>query len=186
MNMKAFREFEKPDENVLQHARIVWDHLKERSGARLARDTHDKSSPWCMAMNPPRNFFQKLTGRKPARPVIDNALMRRFFWESGLWRFREALISVFADRDLRLASSPFQTTHPIATSVDRFPDAAQRNHRFLLDIIGFLPFTISCTLSLEFPCFTSTSMASHYLNCCRRNIFEFIIFGENKIITPFP
>ena len=84
------REIERPDEDVLRHVRRIWDHLKERSGPGLSKDTHDKDSPWHMAMNPPRDFFQRLTGWKPVHPVIEDALIRRFCWESGLWRFREA------------------------------------------------------------------------------------------------
>ena len=64
------REIERPDEDVLRHVRRIWDHLKERSGPGLSKDTHDKDSPWHMAMNPPRDFLQKLTGWKPVRPVI--------------------------------------------------------------------------------------------------------------------
>ena len=64
------REIEKPGEDVLQHVRKVWNHLKERSGPGLAQDTHDKDSPWHMAMNPPRDFFQKFIGWRPVRPVI--------------------------------------------------------------------------------------------------------------------
>ena len=89
-DVEILREIEKPGEDVLRHVRIVWDHLKERSGPGLAKDTHDKDSPWYMAMNPPRDFFQKLIGWRPVRPVIEDALIRRFCWESGLWRFREA------------------------------------------------------------------------------------------------
>ena len=88
-DVRILREIEKPGEDVLQRVRIVWDHLKERSGPGLAIDTHDKDSPWHMAMNPPRDFFQKLIGWRPVRPVIEDALIRRFCWESGLWRFRE-------------------------------------------------------------------------------------------------
>ena len=88
-DVRILREIEKPGEDVLQHVRKVWDHLKERSGPGLAEDTHDKDSPWHMAMNPPRDFFQKLIGWRPVRPVIEDALIRRFCWESGLWRFRE-------------------------------------------------------------------------------------------------
>ena len=83
------REIEKPGEDVLRHVRKVWNHLKERSGPGLAKDTHDKDSPWHMAMNPPRDFFQKLIGWRPVRPIIEDALIRRFCWESGPWRFRE-------------------------------------------------------------------------------------------------
>ena len=89
VDVGILREIEKPSEDVLQHVRKVWDHLKERSGLGLAQDTHDKDSPWYMAMNPPRDFFQKLIGWRPVRPVIEDALIRRFCWESGLWRFRE-------------------------------------------------------------------------------------------------
>ena len=88
-DVRILREIEKPGEDVLQHVRKVWDHLKERSGPGLAEDTHDKDSPWYMAMNPPRDFFQKLIGWRPVRPVIEDALIRRFCWKSGLWRFRE-------------------------------------------------------------------------------------------------
>ena len=83
------RGIERPDEDVLRHIGRIWDHLKERSGPGLSKDTHDKDSPWHMAMNPPRDFFQKLTGWKPVRPVIKDALIRRFCWESGLWRFQD-------------------------------------------------------------------------------------------------
>ena len=46
------REIERPGEDVLRHVGRIWDHLRERSGFGLARDTHDKDSPWHMAMNP--------------------------------------------------------------------------------------------------------------------------------------
>ena len=87
-DVRELREIEKPTEDVLQHVRNVWDHLKERSGPGLSRDTHDEYSPWHMAMNPPRGFLQKLIGWRPVHPVIDDALIRRFCFESGLWRSR--------------------------------------------------------------------------------------------------
>ena len=89
-DVRELREIEKPGEDVLRHVRKVWNHLKERSGPGLSKDTHDKDSPWYWAMNPPRDFFQKLIGWKPVRPVIEDALIRRFCLESGLWRFRDA------------------------------------------------------------------------------------------------
>lgn len=89
-DVKELWELEKPNEDVLQHVGNIWDHLKERTGPGLSKDTHDKDSPWYWAMNPPRNFFQKLTGWKPVKPVIEDSLIRRFCLESGLWSLRDA------------------------------------------------------------------------------------------------
>ena len=86
--IRELREIERPNEDVLRHVGRIWDHLKEQSGPGLLKDTHDEDSPWHMAMNPPPDLFQKLTGWGPVRPVIEDALIRRFCWESGLLRFR--------------------------------------------------------------------------------------------------
>ena len=68
----------------------------------------NKDSSPQMAMNPPRDFFQKLTGWRPVHPVIEDALIRRFFWESGLWRLREAWAGASIGTDVRLAQPPIQ------------------------------------------------------------------------------
>ena len=83
------REIERPNEDVLRHIGRVWDHLRVRSGLGLSKDTHDKDSPWHVATNPPRDFFQRTIGWKLVHPIIEDALIRRFCWEAGLWRFRK-------------------------------------------------------------------------------------------------
>ena len=75
-NVEALRAIEKPNEDVLKYASVIWEHLKERSGPGLSDDTHAIGSPWHIAMNPRRSFFQKLVGWRPKHPVIDDAMIR--------------------------------------------------------------------------------------------------------------
>ena len=74
------------DPRIEKYITEIWNRLANRTGPGLSKDTHAKNTPWDMAANPPRGFFQKLICWKPMHPVIDVHLIKRHLRESGPWR----------------------------------------------------------------------------------------------------
>ena len=63
---------------VEKYIKGTWKRLAKRTGTGLSNDTHAEGTPWHMAMNPQRNFFQKVTFWKPKHPVICERLIKRY------------------------------------------------------------------------------------------------------------
>ena len=74
------------DAVTVEYIRVLWEHLKGWSGRRLSDKLHEEGTPWHMAMNPPRTFFQRVMLWEPKNPVIGIGLFRRYCHESGKWR----------------------------------------------------------------------------------------------------
>lgn len=74
------------DAVTVEYIRVLWEHLKDWSGRRLSDKLHEEGTPWHMAMNPPRTFFQRVMLWEPKNPVIGIGLFRRYCHESGKWR----------------------------------------------------------------------------------------------------
>ena len=73
------------DPKIKKYIQETWDRLKKRTGVGLSNDTHAEETPWHMAMNPKRSFFQKLIGWKPKHPVINERLIKRHLRKSKAW-----------------------------------------------------------------------------------------------------
>ena len=73
------------DPKVEKYIGEIWDRLAKKTGVALSNATHAKGTPWHLAMNPQRNFFQMLIGWRPKHPVIDECLIKRYLRESRTW-----------------------------------------------------------------------------------------------------
>ena len=74
------------DADTAKYIGDLWEILKDWSGRRLSDKLHEEGTPWHMAMNPPRTFFQRIMLWEPKNPVIGISLIRRYCHESGKWR----------------------------------------------------------------------------------------------------
>ena len=76
------------DQEAVEHIDKVYGTFRNFSGAQLSRALHRKGRPWHRARNglAPGDFLRRLLDGTPKRPEISLEIIKRHFWNAGLWR----------------------------------------------------------------------------------------------------
>ena len=86
VNAEDLQSIGRPKPEVTDYVGEIWGHHKDDSGLVLSGITHEDGTPWYIARNPERSFFEKLIGWKPKHPRIEDTMIRRYCLEMGVRR----------------------------------------------------------------------------------------------------